>query len=55
MDAQRALEVLLTLTAQLRVLRENGEGAIGAYVRNAKLGLRRKTRQLVVTDGGENL
>lgn len=55
LNAQAEVEPLLTLTAQLRVLRENGEGAIGAYVRNAKLGLRRKTRQLVVSDGGEKL
>ncbi|HEY0466142.1 MAG TPA: hypothetical protein VGC79_18155, partial [Polyangiaceae bacterium] len=48
LNAQAEVEPLLTLTAQLRVLRVTGEGAIAAYVRNAKLGLRRRTRQLVL-------
>lgn len=53
LNAQAEVEPLLTLTAQLRQLRENGDGAIAAYVRNAKLGLRRKTKQLVLTNNGE--
>jgi regulator of protease activity HflC (stomatin/prohibitin superfamily) len=53
LNAQAEVEPLLTLTAQLRQLRANGDGAIGAYVRNAKLGLRKKTRQLVLTDNVE--
>jgi len=49
LNAQAEVEPLLTLTAQLRLLRATGEGAIAAYVRNAKLGLRRRTRQLVLS------
>jgi regulator of protease activity HflC (stomatin/prohibitin superfamily) len=48
LNAQAEVEPLLTLTTQLRLLRATGEGAIAAYVRNAKLGLRRRTRQLVL-------
>lgn len=53
LNAQAEVEPLLTLTAQLRQLRAVGEGAIAAYVRNAKLGLRRRTRQLVLTGDQE--
>jgi regulator of protease activity HflC (stomatin/prohibitin superfamily) len=53
LNAQAEVEPLLTLTAQLRLLRATGEGAIAAYVRNAKLGLRRRTKQLVLTAEGE--
>jgi len=53
LNAQAEVEPLLTLTTQLRVLRATGEGAIAAYVRNAKLGLRRRTRQLVLTTESE--
>lgn len=49
LNAQAEVEPLLTLTAQLRQLRATGEGAIAAYVRNAKLGLRKRTRQLVLS------
>ena len=49
LNAQAEVEPLLTLAAQLRTLRSSGEASLGAYVRNAKLGLRRKTRQLVLT------
>ena len=49
LNAQAEVEPLLTLAAQLRVLRATGEGSIAAYVRNAKLGLRRRARQLVLT------
>ena len=53
LNAQAEVEPLLTLTTQLRLLRATGEGAIAAYVRNAKLGLRRRTRQLVLTTESE--
>ena len=49
LNAQAEVEPLLTLAAQLRTLRASGEGSIAAYVRNAKLGLRRRARQLVLT------
>ncbi|MEO8902142.1 MAG: SPFH domain-containing protein [Polyangiaceae bacterium] len=49
LNAQAEVEPLLTLAAQLRSLRSSGEATLAAYVRNAKLGLRRKTRQLVLT------
>jgi len=49
LNAQAEVEPLLTLTAQLRLLRATGEGAIAAYVRNAKLGLRKRARQLVLS------
>jgi hypothetical protein len=49
LNAQAEVEPLLALAAQLRQLRATGEGAIAAYVRNAKLGLRRRTRQLVLS------
>lgn len=55
LNAQAEVEPLLTLTAQLRQLSAMGEGAVAAYVRNAKLGLRKRTRQLVVTDEQEAL
>ena len=53
LNAQAEVEPLLTLTAQLRLLRKTGEGAIAAYVRNAKLGLMRRTKQLVLTAEGD--
>ena len=53
LNAQAEVEPLLTLAAQLRTLRASGEAALGAYVRNAKLGLRRKARQLVLTADSE--
>ena len=53
LNAQAEVEPLLTLAAQLRLLRENGAGSIAAYVRNAKLGLRRRARQLVLSADSE--
>ena len=53
LNAQAEVEPLLTLAAQLRQLRAQGDGALGAYIRNAKLGLRRRTRQLVLSGGSE--
>jgi hypothetical protein len=49
LNAQAEVEPLLTLAAQLRILQATSEAALSAYVRNAKLGLRRRTRQLVLT------
>ena len=49
LNAQAEVEPLVTMTAQLRQLRENGAGALEAYLRNAKLGLFRKGKQLVLT------
>jgi len=53
LNAQAEVEPLLTLAAQLSQLQATGDGAISAYVRNAKLGLRRRARQLVLTSEGE--
>lgn len=53
LNAQAEVEPLLTLADQLRGLRESGSGALGAYVRNAKLGLQRRARQLFLTSQGE--
>jgi regulator of protease activity HflC (stomatin/prohibitin superfamily) len=53
LNAQAEVEPLLTLADQLRGLRESGSGALAAYVRNAKLGLQRRARQLVLTSQGE--
>ena len=53
LNAQAEVEPLLTLAAQLRTLRASGEAALSAYVRNAKLGLQRKARQLVLTAEGD--
>ncbi|HTA89102.1 MAG TPA: SPFH domain-containing protein [Polyangiaceae bacterium] len=49
LNAQAEVEPLLTLAAQLRILLATSEAALSAYVRNAKLGLRRRARQLVLT------
>lgn len=49
LNAQAEVEPLLAVAAQLRELRAQGAGALRAYVRNAKLGLFRKTRALVLT------
>jgi regulator of protease activity HflC (stomatin/prohibitin superfamily) len=53
LNAHAEVEPLLTLADQLRGLRASGSGALAAYVRNAKLGLRRRARQLVLTAQGE--
>src|SRR5215467_5500013 len=49
LNAQAEMAPLKSLAAQLRELASRGQGALEAYVRNAKLGLHRRTRQLVVT------
>ena len=51
LNAQAEVEPLLALAEQLRNLAGNGgPEAIAAYVRNAKLGLQRKARHLVLQD-----
>jgi len=49
LNAQAEVEPLLTLAAQLRILLATSEAALKAYVRNAKLGLRRRARQVVLS------
>ena len=49
LNAQAEVEPLLTLAEQLRGLRASGAGALEAYVRNAKLGLQRRARQVVLS------
>src|SRR6187399_2548890 len=49
LNAQAEIEPLVMLADQLVQLRANGPGALDAYVRNAKLGLYRRARQLVLT------
>jgi regulator of protease activity HflC (stomatin/prohibitin superfamily) len=48
LNAQAEVEPLLTLSAQLTQLSRLGPGALQAYLRNARLGLLRKAKQLVV-------
>jgi regulator of protease activity HflC (stomatin/prohibitin superfamily) len=48
LNAQAEVEPLTMLADQLMLLRANGPGALQAYVRNAKLHLFKRTRQLVV-------
>lgn len=48
LNAQAEVEPLVMLAEQLSQLRANGPGALQAYVRNAKLNLYKRTRQLVV-------
>jgi hypothetical protein len=51
LNAQAEVEPLLALAAQLRDLAGNGgPQAITAYVRNAKIALQRKTKNLVLQD-----
>ncbi|HTM45216.1 MAG TPA: SPFH domain-containing protein [Polyangiaceae bacterium] len=51
LNAQAEVEPLLALTTQLRELAgTGGPGAIAAYVRNAKIPLRRRAKQLVLTE-----
>jgi regulator of protease activity HflC (stomatin/prohibitin superfamily) len=53
LNAHAEVEPLLALAAQLRELAgSGGPGAIAAYVRNAKIPLHRKTKQLVLNDKG---
>jgi regulator of protease activity HflC (stomatin/prohibitin superfamily) len=49
LNAQAEVEPLLTLAAQLTELANQGPEALRAYLRNAGLGLLRKTRQLVLS------
>jgi regulator of protease activity HflC (stomatin/prohibitin superfamily) len=48
LNAQAEVEPLMMLADQLVQLRANGNGALQAYVRNAKLNLFKRTRQLVL-------
>jgi regulator of protease activity HflC (stomatin/prohibitin superfamily) len=48
LNAQAEVEPLLTLASQLTELAGLGPGAVKAYLRNARLGLLRKARQLVI-------
>lgn len=48
LNAQAEVEPLLTLAAQLTELASFGPGAVRAYLRNARLGLLRRARQLVL-------
>jgi regulator of protease activity HflC (stomatin/prohibitin superfamily) len=49
LNAQAEVEPLVMLADQLRQLSSSGPGALDAYVRNAKLGLYRRARQVVLT------
>jgi hypothetical protein len=49
LNAQAEVEPLLTLAAQLTELADQGPDTLRAYLRNAGLGLLRKTRQLVLS------
>ncbi len=49
LNAQAEVEPLVTLAGQLGELAASGTGSLDAYVRNAKLGLFRKARQVVLT------
>jgi regulator of protease activity HflC (stomatin/prohibitin superfamily) len=48
LNAQAEVEPLVQLAEQLRQLRENGPGTLEAYVRNIKLNLFKRSRQLVM-------
>ena len=48
LNAQAEVEPLMMLADQLTQLRSNGPGALQAYVRNAKLNLFKRSRQLVL-------
>jgi len=48
LNAQAEVEPLMMLADQLTQLRANGPGALQAYVRNAKLNLFKRSRQLVL-------
>jgi hypothetical protein len=51
LNAHAEVEPLLALAAQLRELAGNGGPAtVEAYVRNAKIPLHRKTRQLILAE-----
>lgn len=56
LNAQAEVEPLLALAEQLRELAGTGGPlAIAAYVRNTKLALQRKTRQLIIRDAMEGV
>lgn len=56
LNAQAEVEPLLALAEQLRDLAgTGGPEAIAAYVRNAKLALQRKTRNLILRDAAEGV
>jgi regulator of protease activity HflC (stomatin/prohibitin superfamily) len=48
LNAQAEVEPLLTLAEQLTELSKLGQGALRAYLRNARLGLLRRAKQLVL-------
>ncbi len=53
LNAQAEVEPLLALSAQLsELMGTGGPGAVGAYVRNAKLPLHKRARQVVLTEEG---
>jgi regulator of protease activity HflC (stomatin/prohibitin superfamily) len=52
LNAQAEVEPLVQLAAQLHQLRAHGPGALEAYVRNTKLGLFKRSRQLVLVGQG---
>jgi len=49
LNAQAEVEPLVMLAEQLRQLSASGPGTLDAYLRNAKLGLFRRARQVVLT------
>jgi len=49
LNAQAEVEPLVMLADQLRQLSASGPGSLDAYLRNAKLGLFRRARQVVLT------
>ncbi len=53
LNAQAEVEPLVMLADQLGQLRAKGPGALQAYVRNAKLNLFKRSRQLVLVGQGE--
>ena len=55
LNAQAEVEPLVMLAGQLRQLASSGPGSLDAYVRNAKLGLFRRARQVVLAGKPEAL
>ncbi len=49
LNAEAEVQPLLALANQLNVLKEQGNGALRAYVRNARLGLFRKVGSMAIT------
>ena len=52
LNAQAEVEPLTALAEQLRALKQAGPGVLGAYIRNAKLVLFRRAKQLVLSREG---